>query len=227
VDAGPETLTLLWFNVNVGNPRRAAVLDYVERSGADAVALIEISDGWLEDLAALAASYPHRLVEPRGDGFGMALLSRRPLSDGTIAYHPAAGVPTISASLPLAGTPVRLHVVHPLAPVSAQMTRLRDRHLADLAFELAADSRSSVVLGDFNTTPYSRHYRRLARLAALTDCNRGHGLPLTWPTTTPVLRIPLDLCLASPDLLAIEATVGPDLGSDHLPRQVALARVQP
>ncbi|MGR8919224.1 MAG: hypothetical protein ACU85V_06375, partial [Gammaproteobacteria bacterium] len=25
VDAGPETLTLLWFNVNVGNPRRAAV----------------------------------------------------------------------------------------------------------------------------------------------------------------------------------------------------------
>jgi endonuclease/exonuclease/phosphatase (EEP) superfamily protein YafD len=39
----------------------------------------------------------------------------------------------------------------------------------------------------------------------------------------PVLRIPIDHCLVSSELVVLEHTVGPDIGSDHYPLLVTLA----
>src|SRR5215510_1710826 len=80
-DAGrAPTLRLLTFNVHVGNNRFDEIADYVLSSGADTVALQELSCAASDELIPkLKRHYPHAFVSP-GDCFGIALLTKRPMS---------------------------------------------------------------------------------------------------------------------------------------------------
>ncbi len=79
-----------------------------------------------------------------------------------------------------------------------------------------------------------RRLRRLLRLLALASALgfalattvSGFGLKPTWPTSLPLLMIPLDHCLLSPGLRVTSFEVGPRVGSDHLPVLVEIAPLQ-
>src|SRR5262245_9396098 len=72
-DAGrTPTLRLLTFNVHAGNNRFDEIADYVLSSGADTVALQELSCTASDQLVPkLKQHYPHAFVSP-GDCFGIA-----------------------------------------------------------------------------------------------------------------------------------------------------------
>ena len=44
----------------------------------------------------------------------------------------------------------------------------------------------------------------------------------TWPTYNPLLWIPIDHCLVSPEIIVTDRQIGPDVGSDHYPIVVDL-----
>ncbi|MDB2577307.1 hypothetical protein N9Z54_08950, partial [Planctomycetota bacterium] len=75
----PGGTRLLMANVRTSNANRRGLLELVESTQPDAVLLLEVSEAWLADLAPLEVEFPHRLAAPRGDNFGIALYSRRPL----------------------------------------------------------------------------------------------------------------------------------------------------
>ena len=212
---------LLMANVRTSNANRRGLLDLIQAEQPDAVLLLEVSEAWLADLAPLDAEYPHRLAEPRGDNFGIALYSRRPLTDGRIVHLGDAGVPSIECGLE--GASLRLLLTHPVPPMGRRAAAERDRQLEAVARRARELGPRVVLAGDLNATPWSPIFSRVLDLGALRDSRGGFGLQPTWSAGLPYLaRIPIDHFLVGRDVRVLHREVGPRIGSDHLPVLVEL-----
>lgn len=184
----------------------------------DVLGFAEVSARWAADLDAALPGHPHRLVASREHHFGIALYSRLPLESAEVRllggdpHHPA-----LVARVRVAGRSVRLLVAHPHPPLSATVTGLRDRQLAELSRIRLEESGPFVLLGDLNVTPWSHAFTRLLVSADLRDSRAGHGLQATWPAVFGPLGLPLDHVLTSPELVATRRGVSAGVGSDHRP----------
>ena len=82
----------------------------------------------------------------------------------------------------------------------------------------------SILIGDLNTTMWSPWFGRLCAKSGLSSVRRGFGVLPSWPAPLPAfLRIPIDHCLVSDDLVVTGCRLGSPAGSDHLPLIVDLA----
>ena len=217
----PGGTRLLMANVRTSNANRRGLLELVESTQPDAVLLLEVSEAWLADLAPLEVEFPHRLAAPRGDNFGIALYSRRPLTDGRIVQLGAAGVPSIEAALE--GSSLRLLLTHPVPPMGSEAAAQRDRQLEAVARRARELGPRVVLAGDLNATPWSPVFSRVLDHGDLRDSRRGFGLQPTWSAGLPYLaRIPIDHFLVGRDVRVLDREIGPRIGSDHLPVLVEL-----
>ncbi|MEU9401498.1 endonuclease/exonuclease/phosphatase family protein [Streptomyces sp. NPDC048242] len=222
-------LTLVSHNVGAGNPDPAATARDLAASGADVLALEELTPQAAPAYEkGLAKAYPHHVV--RGT---VGLWSTLPLS-GTrmidiMDYGPLAATKTAADKLPgnraLRTTvttdrgPLTVYVAHlgsvRLMPRKGFWTDSRDIGARALGKELAADTSERVVLlGDFNGTTDDRAFAGItARLHSAQDA-AGNGFGFTWPAAFPVVRIDQILVRGvRPD----SSWTLPDTGSDHLP----------
>jgi len=221
---GP-TVKLVSANVKTSNQDYESFLRFIEQESPDLLAVIEIDDGWEKALETLSDEYPHRVVEPRIDNFGIAMLSRLPLSDARIEYFGDAGVPTIVASLSVDdGDPITVVATHPLPPVRSAVAAERNRQLAAVAQFAARQTGEVVVIGDLNVSPWSPYFALLLRESNLHDSRRGFALQPTWPTYCPPCMTPIDHVLTSGRLTVPHRQTGPSVGSDHLPIVATIGR---
>jgi endonuclease/exonuclease/phosphatase (EEP) superfamily protein YafD len=72
---------VLVLNVNTANTRHDAVRAEIRRLDPDVVLVMEVDNLWLEQLRELRTKWPHWVTAPRPDNFGIALFSKRELSD--------------------------------------------------------------------------------------------------------------------------------------------------
>lgn len=168
----------------------------------------------------LVSRYPHRIEEPQDDPFGLAILSRHPLTDAR-ALEPVRAQDTLRlrATVDWRGVPVRISAVHPMPPLSADYAQARDRALREEAAQLADAGGLGLLAGDLNTTPWAGELMALG-----TQLRRASGTAGTWPNAGGWLSaLPLDHVLVSPNWRLVDAGSGPDLGSDHRPVVVRLA----
>jgi len=219
-DAAAEPLELVSLNLLADNPRTDAALTYLRHRGADVVVLLEVSEAWAAALEELAALYPHRIVRPRDDAFGIAVLSQLPLGDPEVE-SPAEGPPMIFATLP-SGRGCLLVATHPPAPISAEWSGRRDAQLAAIGERAAAEQQPVIVAGDLNASPWSHGFRQLAGPRGLRDSATGRGLQPTWNARHWLPRIPIDHILVSAEIEVLSRSIGPDVGSDHLPVEATL-----
>lgn len=70
-------------------------------------------------------------------------------------------------------------------------------------------------MGDFNATPWSPSFHRLAHEGRLFNSLDGFGLQVSWPESNLALRIPIDHALLGPGLAATDRGTGPAFGSQH------------
>ena len=223
---GAPGLRAMLINVNTYGGDTGRVGEAIREASPDLVVLEEISAQWVDALSWLAASHPHTCLQPRDDNFGIGLYSRLPLSEREVVRIGRAGVPSIVAQVETGQGPLRLLATHPLPPVGAERTRLRNEQLSQLP-EFINANEPWVVIGDLNTTPWNHAFRRLAANAGLLDSLRGRGFQATWPTFLPVLGIPLDHVLHTPPVRVRDRRVGGPVGSDHLPVIVEFGIVGP
>ena len=217
-------LRFLLANVRTSNPQRRPLMELVRAVEPDVVLLLEVSQGWLDDLAPLESAYPHRLTVPRGDNFGIAILSARPLVDGRVLDLGATGVPSLEAGFK--GSSLRLLLTHPVPPMGAASAARRDGQLeraGEWAAEWAARGAEAsggraVLAGDLNATPWSPIFRRVLDRGRLRDSREGFGLQRTWPSGLhALLRLPIDHVLVGEGVTVLRREVGPHIGSDHRP----------
>ena len=223
VSASAGSSRWMTFNVHTANTNKAGVLAAIRAAGADVVALQEVDSAWMLALLDLRTEYPYAVAEPREDNFGICLLSRWPIAGSNVFHWGAAEVPSLEVRLQSPAGIVTAIATHPVPPVGRHAAAARDEQLSLLARRVRELSGPVVVLGDLNTTPWGASFRRLVADSGLRDSARGQGWQPTWPSFQPLLFIPLDHVLATPDIGVVSRSVGDAAGSDHRPVVVELA----
>lgn len=176
-------------------------------------------------LPVLEAEYPHLSEVVREDAFGQAVFSRLAFTEPPRLYPPQVGMrePQITASVLLAGRPMRVTNTHLLPPIGL-------RYFADQragARALAAWARSSdssrphVLIGDFNAPPGTAILNAFigdgwSEAHGTTGFARGS----TWPSVGVLRHLPgirLDNAVVGPGVIVTDARVCESIGSDHRP----------
>lgn len=225
VSADTPRLKVVLSNVFTENKEYRKMEDWILAQDPDLVVLMEIDILWWRGLGRLREKYPYGSRTLRGDNFGIALLSRVPLADVEVLKLEDSYLPSIRARLEFEGRPLTLMATHPLPPTSQEFVDKRDAQLtrmAALAKEASANG-EVLMVGDFNTSPWSPLFRRLLRDSGLRDSRRGFGLQATWPQGIPFLLLPLDHILVSPGIGVVDRRTGDWNGSDHRPVVATLA----
>lgn len=217
---GPS-LRALSLNIWFRNRDLTRLVDYLSRSGADVVVLQEISEDQGRRLHSKLDVYPYAYVNG-ASATDAVVLSRWPIRDAETVPLSANGVSAIRATIDWHKQPIALVAAHLHWPIGPRTSARRDAELAGLAVLAQSEARPLVVLGDFNITPWSPHFRSFLDASGLSDCAIGHGLDPTWPSQILPLGIRIDHCFASPHWHALDARVGPTVGSDHRPMLVEL-----
>lgn len=224
-------LRVMTYNIHCGFDPRGhlgieALARAIEAQDADAVALQEVSRGWvingsIDLLALLAERLGMAYVfAPTADPlWGNAVLSRLPITGVTRRELPSDGLP-----LRRGFVAVRVDTGdgRPLEVIATHFHHRRDPHAARIRAAQARalvefwDGRPRTVLaGDLNAEPDHPEMATL-RAAGLADAYElaGTAPGYTFYALRPYKRI--DYLWLSPDLAARDATVAPEPASDHL-----------
>ncbi|WP_269537653.1 endonuclease/exonuclease/phosphatase family protein [Cerasicoccus fimbriatus] len=210
------TMRAMLFNVNsqLGDPNQVRAV--IEAQDPDILVLEEISDDWVMALEPVLQRYPHSVVRPRSDNFGIGLYSRIPLENVQTHYLGGSEVPTLTATLETPSGGLDIIATHPLPPMSNDYAAAHRAQMGELA-GLVQPGRSTLLIGDLNATPWDASFRRLLRDSGLRDSMRGFGVQPSWPSQIWFLRIPIDHVLHSEHISIVDREVLADAGSDHFP----------
>jgi endonuclease/exonuclease/phosphatase (EEP) superfamily protein YafD len=221
--AGATTLRAVNLNVHTRNRQFDDVRRFLRETAPDLFVLEEVNADWLYELEPLKRDYPHVRAHPREDNFGIALFSRIPFETAEILTIGKAGVPSVAARFDLDGQSLTVIGTHPVPPAGGNGAALRNEQMSAVADYVAKQPGPLVLLGDLNMTSWSPYFVDFLRATGLRDSRRGFGVQPSWPARSPLLRIPIDHCLVSPQISIRDHRIGRGVGSDHLPVIVEFA----
>lgn len=179
---GAAALRVASQNLRAGNPDPAATVRTLASSGADLVALQEVTADDRVD-AVLAHDYPHRATIST-----VSLYSRHPILEQVGVDTGLGWTRALRAVVAAPGGDLTVYVVH-LGSARAGDTTTRDQTLDALADRLRTDPAPRlIVLGDLNTASTDRMFLPLARLLDDAQADAGRGFGFTWPAAVPVTR---------------------------------------
>ncbi|UII26548.1 endonuclease/exonuclease/phosphatase family protein [Fulvivirga maritima] len=229
----PTYNALSYDNINQGNLRVTSinllssnysyfkVETYIENTKPDILVLEEYHERWEQGLERVLENYPYQYTVPRFDNFGIAIFSNTKLTSKATLELNEAEIPSLLCSFMINNEEVHLLATHPPPPMSSTKYNLRNEQLKEIE-NLGATLKNLIIIGDLNLTPYCHHFESLLNHAHIKDTRAGFGIQPTWPVWGWPLSIPLDHCLISNDIITINRSIGPDVGSDHYPVTVDL-----
>ncbi|MDT0615261.1 endonuclease/exonuclease/phosphatase family protein [Streptomyces lancefieldiae] len=223
-------LTVVSHNVGAENPDPAGTARDLAASGADVLALEELTAearGTYEK--GLAKAYPHHTVQGT-----VGLWSKLPLSDtqpvdikqdvGPLGDTKPTEVKmadnrALRTTVATAKGPLAVYVAHlgsvRVNPRAGFWTDSRDRNAQALGKALAAERNERVVLlGDLNGTMDDRAFAGITSQLTSAQDTAGDGFGFSWPTSFPMVRIDQILVRG---VEPKSSWLLPETGSDHLP----------
>ncbi|MFD8049337.1 endonuclease/exonuclease/phosphatase family protein [Streptomyces chartreusis] len=208
-------LTVATHNVNADNPDPADTAQDVAASGADVVALEELTaDAVPTYEKALASTYKYHSVQGT-----VGLWSKYPLSGVRSVDIQLGWTRAMRAAVTTPAGQVAVYVAH-LPSVRVKMeagftARQRDKS-ADALGEAIADEplQKAVLLGDLNGTMNDRALRAITAQMRSTQGASGSGMGFSWPASFPMARI--DQIMVK-GIEPMSSWTLPETGSDHLP----------
>ncbi len=228
---GGRPLTAITFNCLGSNPNSRTAVAWIRRMRPDILVLEELPSGWGADLATLADVLPYRASQLETTPSDTDVFTRFPIRSAE-AYRPAPDLRALIHTVVLIdGRPVQVFGIHPNTLQTQQEWTNRNNAL-ELSAQWVRQTRGNaptLVLGDWNTPPWSPYFHAFLTLAGLKSVDG-----VLWPPVTRVLGAPLgvrigssiDHVAASRNVQVDSCRTGPDLGSDHVP-QVCRVRLVP
>lgn len=210
------SLRVVSANVYSRNRKVDELRNWLDSIRPDVIFISEVDPWWAMQFESWKADWPHQIVRPRGDHFGLALLSRYPIRDSEVRIL-ERDIPAVQARITGPIRDVTVVGLHTLPPVGALRAAIRNRQLAESATWIAELPKPRVVVGDLNCAPASPYFGDFLTATGLRDSRRGWGWQASWHATRPLIRIPIDHCLVEPGMQVMSREVGPDVGSDHFP----------
>jgi len=225
------TVRILTMNVNSLNQNFAGVRKLIDSEGADVVCLQELAPAMADSLTKNLSAYPHRFVEAREGNFGIGIFSKYDLQDRQELKLCPDDILTVSATIVVHGTKIKLINTHPIAPLNDLYYAWRNEQLDALADITSKSEDPVIVVGDLNVSYFSPFFKRLLNRGHLTDSEFGFGIQPSWsaqkwPLNAPIdcvlFRLPLDHVLTKGPIDTFDRRLLYDIGSDHLPLFVKL-----
>ncbi|MBN4071950.1 endonuclease/exonuclease/phosphatase family protein [bacterium AH-315-F18] len=208
-DDQPSTISALLWNVRRNVQKRPGIIDGINQSNADIVALSEAfrASDQHEVTRHLRTHFPdYEQSEARS---GMVVLCRGTVENTQFHRLPPAGTCLI-VDVRTRDIPVRIVVVD----LSSKPYLPREPTLENLHNLLAnLNPKADLVMGDFNTPLDSLHFERLRLDFQHAFSVKGNGLRNTWPIPFPILEI--DHLWVAKDWRVAYASLGWSYASDH------------
>ncbi|MCF3119506.1 MULTISPECIES: endonuclease/exonuclease/phosphatase family protein [Streptomyces] len=208
-------LTVATHNVNADNPDPTGTARDVASSGADVIALEELtSDAVPTYEKALAGQYKYHSVQGT-----VGLWSKYPLSDTKPVDIKLGWIRAMRTTVATPNGEVAVYVAHlPSVRVKldAGFTANQRDNSADALGEAIADEKIGkiVLLGDLNGTMNDRALNGVTSQLRSTQGAAGNGFGFSWPASFPMARI--DQIMVK-GVEPVSSWTLPETGSDHLP----------
>jgi endonuclease/exonuclease/phosphatase (EEP) superfamily protein YafD len=234
-------LRILHSTLDHSNPKSATqTLQWLDRQDLDLIFILEIPPGTIDLLTRLThyqlvtanTSSPRPNYNLPTNHAQALLIAKRPnpnlsILDTRILNLPADNRrPLLAADILFQGNPLTIVDFHSIRPRHAQSIAYQTIEfdaMAEWSRSQLEAGQSLVLIGDWNTTPWSLSYRRFLRKSSLIDSLVGRGIQASWNADWPrFLRIPIDQAWSSASIGIRDRQLGPHLGSDHLPLRIDL-----
>ncbi|MFF7894223.1 endonuclease/exonuclease/phosphatase family protein [Streptomyces sp. NPDC007907] len=208
-------LTVVTHNVNAENPDPAGTARDVAASGADVLALEELTPAAVPTYEkALASTYRYHSVQGT-----VGVWSKYPLTGVRDVDLDMGWTRAMRATVTAPAGQVAVYVAH-LPSVRVKMeagftARQRDRSADYLGEAIAREPLKNIVLlGDLNGTMNDRALNAVTSQMRSTQGAAGNGFGFSWPASFPMARIDQIMVRG---LKPESSWTLPQTGSDHLP----------
>ncbi|WP_444996529.1 endonuclease/exonuclease/phosphatase family protein [Aliikangiella sp. IMCC44359] len=212
-----KTLKLMFLNLLSTNSDYSKLVELIKQESPDIFIAQEVNDKWQEQLKQLTENYPYQFIIPRLDNFGIAILSKEPLTNTQQINWGNAGVPSLITHLHLNKQPIKIVSSHLLPPGGKQYYQLRNQQAEEMVKALLPINEPLILVGDLNMTMWSNNYHIFESNNAMYNARKGFGILATWPAIFSNFGIPIDHILLSNHFSVTNIYTGPNVGSDHLP----------
>ncbi|MEZ5940896.1 MAG: endonuclease/exonuclease/phosphatase family protein [Planctomycetaceae bacterium] len=201
------------FNVYAGKRDPELVDALIQQELPDVLCVEELTTYWH---AHIKEHFAHHVAIPTDGAFGGGIYSPHEVTDVKEIYLSDQNT-SLQATLQHPEGPITVIVVHCFPCVSAEGTRLRNKQIKAIQEHVSTVEGPVLVMGDFNSSPWTAPMRSLIANTQLHSSLRGAGPQCSWPAGNLLLRTPIDHVFGSPELEFRNRRVGPASGSDHLP----------
>ncbi len=216
--SGKASLKIFAANVLQDNKAYHNMLAQIRQTDPDIVFLLETDQGWAHAMLELRKDYPHTLLQPLGNTYGMLFYSRLKLLSGKIVFRVKNTIPSVDAVIELAGgQQVQLWGLHPEPPVPGEnlFATAKDKELMKVALLARSCKLPSIVFGDLNDVAWSHTTKLFRKTSGLLDPRIGRGFYATFSAHHWWVRFPLDYIFCSTDFGLVNMRRMPPNGSDH------------
>jgi endonuclease/exonuclease/phosphatase (EEP) superfamily protein YafD len=232
-EEGQPKIRILSMNLSHTNSSYKKAILLIRKTQPSVLVLQELSNSWENGLGEALVQFPYSVKIPENTMDGVDsmlpnfLIPKEKLFIGLYSHLSFERimidrpddfpVSYIRGSFKFKENIFTLFGVHLTSPVGKYRTDLRNKQLASLAEEIQKNNQPTVVVGDFNITPWSSYFEKFIQKTRLRDTRKGIGVYPTWLAQFPPLAIPIDHGLTSNGIKFGSFSLGSSFGSDHLP----------
>nr|WP_277924518.1 endonuclease/exonuclease/phosphatase family protein [Sphingomonas sp. CROZ-RG-20F-R02-07] len=175
-----------------------ATIATIDRERPDVLLLMETDQPWAKALAPVLARYPHRLLRPIDNTYGLIFATTLPVDQARTKNITDQNTPTVYARLRTrGGQPFDYIGLHPRPPIAGEDTNLRDRKIEHAALRIAGAKVPAMAMGDFNDVAWSRTTQLFKRVGGYLDPRIGRGSYPSFPAQYAAVGWPLDQLFVS------------------------------
>ena len=232
-EEGQPKIRILSMNLSHTNSSYKKAILLIRKTQPSVLVLQELSNSWENGLGEALVQFPYSVKIPENTMDGVDsilpnfLIPKEKLFIGLYSHLSFERimidrpddfpVSYIRGSFKFKENFFTLFGVHLTSPVGKYRTDLRNKQLASLSEEIQKNKQPTVVVGDFNITPWSSYFEKFIQKTRLRDTRKGIGVYPTWLAQFLPLAIPIDHGLTSNGIKFGSFSLGSSFGSDHLP----------
>jgi endonuclease/exonuclease/phosphatase (EEP) superfamily protein YafD len=231
-----DVLKIGQLNLQYNNPDLKRVMASLAIADLDILILQEVGDDQHQALNALKPYYAYSTTDAFSDAYpaGLAIFSRWPIVNKKIHPLPRINIKDITQmpeqfiieaviQSPNSAKPLQIFAIHPASPRNEHLWLNRNATLSYLSQQLTRSFLPhKIVIGDFNTSPWSGYFKQLSQSALLQNSATGFGYMPSWSYVghSPALRMLtsayIDHCLVSQSFSVLNKQYQDIEGSDHV-----------
>lgn len=211
IPAYGEEIKIFSANFFYLNEDFATIKEVIAEEDPDIVAILEANIPWLDEKDEYKETYPYTFITDKFGPFGIVVMSKFPAEFKQINWRGENAVEAVIDGR------YKVIAAHAQAPVMKSWAADRNYYFGQLADEVNRSELPVIVMGDFNSAPWSPYFKQLIEKTSLKEARKGYGLVPTWNANKPIFWIPIDHILTTDDIEILDFHRGAYTAADHYP----------